>query len=146
MIADHDSFFSAFLTINSMSLLQGMFTQFPNNLGVQCICDVEHKFSIALSTFWIAVWKILSHIFHCDELQIQVLHTQLIVFDNGHEPNILLLHQLLLSCHHFLDEILGEHLVCGHIILRRISLENGKNLLGVDASGDHRSHPYLSCP
>ena len=146
MITDHYCIFSALLTIDGVSLLQGMFTKLLDNLRVQSVSDVEHELTVTLSSFWITIWKILCHAIQYNELIVKVLYAQFIIFDDSYKSNICSFHQLLISCHHSLNEFFGEHLICGYIILQNISLESWNNLLADDFSDDHRSHLCLSCP
>ena len=122
MVAHQDRFISHVVRFNCVSLPQSMLNQLLHNVLVERVCHVEHVLSVASSALGILGWEVIGHRGELDELVVKGLHRELVVLDHRDELNLPQLQQLLLAPEHILGEILGEHLVGRHIVLKGVSM------------------------
>ena len=61
VIANQDGFFLVTLFCHSMPLQQRMLKKFLDNISMECVSDIEHKVSVALSSLWIGTRDVHSH-------------------------------------------------------------------------------------
>ena len=142
-LAHQDCFFFFLFWIDCVSLTLCILYDFFHDFWMKCVHDVEHVFSIALSSFCILFWKVLCHILQFQKSLIQVFYRYLIILWHLDMMNLLQFHQLLLAFKDIFQETMCCHLISWHIILKQMLKLKMKNLLGDDLTCNRRDLFYL---
>ena len=121
VIVDEDGLVLHLDAVDCMSLLERVLDDLFDHRLMKRVGDVEHVVPVALPSLGVLVGEVLCHVVKRHQLLVEVLHRQLVILHHGDELDLLQLEQLLVAAQHFLGEVPGEHLVGGHIVLRRVS-------------------------